>query len=218
MVGVPAQIDRFQHPVARGEECRQGIAHQPHHQHLGLGVAEADIEFEQHRARFGQHQPGIEDAFERPALARHRGDRGQYDALHDRSLKGRRDVRARRGAPHPASVRPRVAFADPFVILRSCKRQRIPAVDQRVKARLLAGQQILDNDLGSSGTEPALDQRRVDRPVSRIEIGRDRDPLAGGEAVGLYYDRCPMALDKRLGRPRIAEPAMGSGRDAGPHA
>ena len=129
MLVMPAQIDRSQHPVARGDQRRQRVAHQPHHQHLGLGVAEADIEFEQHRAGLGQHQPGIEDTLEGAALALHRRDRRQDDALHDPTFEHRVEARGRGTRTHPAGVRPGVAVAEALIILGGGEGQRVLAVD-----------------------------------------------------------------------------------------
>ena len=49
-VRIPAQIEILELPVARGEQRRHQIRHQPQHQHLAFRIAEADIVFDQLRA------------------------------------------------------------------------------------------------------------------------------------------------------------------------
>ncbi len=171
---MPAQIDLPQYSVMRRDQRRQRVAHQPHHQHLRLGVAKADIVFEQHRPGLGQHQPGIEDALEHPPLIPHRRDRGQDDAVHDLALERRGQDGGRRKGAHAAGIRAGVAVAEPLVVLRGGERQRVLAVDQREKARLLAFEKILDDDLRARRAEPALDQGGVDRAIGGVEIGARR--------------------------------------------
>ena len=111
-------------------------------------------------------------------------------------------------APMPPVFGPGVAVAGALVVLRRGERQRVLAVDERKKARLFAGEKILDDDLAPGGAEPALDERRIDRPARGIEIFGDGHPLAGGEPVGLDDDRRSVARRYTL----LPPPDRGSGR------
>src|SRR4051812_23756183 len=48
-IAVPAQVEILQLAVARGDERRHQIRHQPQHQHLTLRVAETDVVFDELR-------------------------------------------------------------------------------------------------------------------------------------------------------------------------
>ncbi len=63
--------------------------------------------------------------------------------------------------------------------------------------------------------ETVLDQRGVDRAKGRVEIGCDGDTLAGGEAIGLDDNRRAALGDIGFSRRRVAETAIGRGRNPG---
>ena len=48
---------------------------------------------------------------------------------------------------HSAGVRPRIAFADPLVILRRNQRRNVLAIAEAEKTYLLALKELLDDDL-----------------------------------------------------------------------
>jgi len=50
---------------------------------LGLGVAEADVEFEDFGTRGSHHEAGVEEAGERRAFFTHLGEGGEHDAVDD---------------------------------------------------------------------------------------------------------------------------------------
>ena len=89
------------------------------------------------------------------------------------------------------------------------------AVDQREKARLLAGEEFLDDDLGPGRAEAAL-RRAPHRPraCASATVGGDDDALAGGQPVGLDDDRRALRGDIGLRRGGVGEAAIGGGRDA----
>ena len=48
---VPAKVEMFQAALCAGDQGWQQIGFQARHQHLAFGIAEADVEFDQLRAR-----------------------------------------------------------------------------------------------------------------------------------------------------------------------
>ena len=117
-VVVPAQIEILQLPVARRQQRRQKIRHQPQHQHLAFRIAEADIVFDQLRAIFGDHQSGEQHAFVGRAHRLH-GAHGRHDDLvHHALVHFRRHDRRRRIGAHAAGIGTLVAVADALVVLR----------------------------------------------------------------------------------------------------
>ena len=125
--------------------------------------------------------------------------------VHDRALERRRQARRRRKRAHAAGVGAGVAVADALVILRRGERQRVAAVDEREKARLLAGEKFLDDDLGAglrrTGARPAPHRP----PGMRPRIIGDGHALAGGEPVGLDDDRRAALGDIGFGRAPVAK-------------
>ncbi len=75
-----------------------------------------------------------------PAIA------GRDHLAHDARMHRRRDDRRRRIGAHAARVGAAVAIAEPLVILARRERQRVRAVGHHDEARLLAVEEVLDDD------------------------------------------------------------------------
>ena len=189
------------------EHRRDQVALEPHHQHLGLWIAEAGIIFDQLGALRGEHQPGIEHAAERDAVRRHRRDGGRDDLV-ERALfevggeHGRRAVGA-----HPAGVGAGIALADALVILRRAKRHQRGAVGEDEEARLLAFKEFLDHRL-----RLAVREQRVERGLGLGAGEGDDDALARRQPVGLddHGQREGAGeRDVRVGAVRYADIARG---------
>ena len=212
-VGKPAQIEIAQLPFRRRQQRRHDVRHQPQHQHLALGIAEADVVFDQLRPRRRDHQPEIEHAGERHAHLLHRRDRRQHELVHGAAFHRRRHDRHRRIGAHAAGVGALVAVEHALVVLRGDQRDRGLAVAEREERRLLAVEEFLDHHLGA-GVAQAAAEHHVDR---RFRLGhglRHHHALAGGKAVGLDHDRRALGAHIGLGRRRRREPLVGGGRNA----
>jgi hypothetical protein len=126
--------------ISRGRcrECLQEVTFDPRQDRLCLGVAEAAIELEHLRPLLRQHQPGVQESYERDAASRKLGEH--------RKMHGREQVVGvlgtqlghRRVGPHPARIRAGVALPDALVIARRCQCDRIAAVGHREERHLLA--------------------------------------------------------------------------------
>ena len=211
---VPAQVQVGEHPVGRGHQRRQQVRLEARHQHLALRVAEADVELDQLGALLGDHQPGVEHALVRLALGLHGGHGGRDDLVHDPPLHLGRHYRRRGIGAHAAGVRPGLAVADPLVVLRRGERQHGLAVDEREEAGLLAVQEFLDDQGVAGRAELFLDHDGVDGGFGLGLAGGHRDPLAGGQAVGLDHDRDAGLADEAPGGPGVHEAAVLGGRHA----
>ncbi len=212
---VPAEIERRQFAIARGEQRRQEIGFEAWQQRLALGVAEADIEFDQLRTLRGQHQPGEEDAAKRRAAAGERRQRRADDACHRRLLDLGRECRRRRIGAHAAGIGPGVAVADALVILRRAEENRFLAICEREQRDFLADQTFLDHHPRAGGAELARLHEIGDRRLGLGHVGRHHHPLAGGEAIGLDHDRRAMPVEIGAGGGGIVEACPGGGRDGG---
>ena len=90
--------------------------------------------------------------------------------------------------------------------------QRVRAVDQGEEARLLAVQELLDDDLGAGGAERAGEAGVDGRLGLRRGLGDDH-ALAGRQAVGLDDDGQLLRRQVGLGGARVGEAAVGGGGD-----
>ena len=88
------------------------------------------------------------------------------------------------------------------------------AVAQHDEARLLALEELLDDDARPRGTHTVVDEHHVHRGVSLARLHRDHYPLARSKPVRLYYDGRPVALDVSVCRGGIGKGGIGRGRDA----
>ncbi len=191
-------------PAGRGRALHQveQVAAQARQHGLRLRVAEADVELEHLRPLGGEHEPGVEHAVERRALALELLHHGLEDAHADVLDPRRVDVLDRRIRAHAARVGAGVALADALVVARRRERERGLAVAQREQRQLGALEELLDDDrdVAEALVLEHLGQRRAGLVLA---LG-DHDALAGGEAVGL--DHRGVARRSRPGRRRRCAP------------
>ncbi len=174
---------------------------------LGLGIAEAAVPLDHHRAAVGgQHQPAVEQAAERAAGRGQRPHRGHEHAS--------RAIRARppRRPAATASRRPcrrcsgrrrrRRPPCDPPT--RRAARSRAPSQSAIIETSR-PGEPLLDDDAGAGLAEPASRQH-----VARGGLGlglrrRDHDALARRQPVRLDHHVPRLGVDERLGRGQLLE-------------
>ncbi len=211
-VGIPAQVEILELPIARRDQRRQEVRHQPQHQHLRLRVAEPRVVFDQLRAVLGDHQAGEQHALVGRAHRLHRPHGRKNDFVHRTlgDLVGHHR-RGRIGA-HAAGVRPRVAVADALVVLRRSERDGVLAVAQREERRLFALQELLDDNLGSRSPHAAA-EHHVHRGFRLGERHRDDDALSGREPVRLDDDRRTLLAHVVHRGLDIAEALISAGRN-----
>ena len=177
------------------------IAFQPHHQHLAFGIAEARIVFDQLRAVFGQHQPGIEHARIGRTLGGHGAHRRLDDLAHDLTLQILAQYRSGGIGAHAAGVRSGIARAHALVILRGADGHDRRAIGQREEAGLLAHQELLDHHFAARAAELAV-EHLVERVLGFFVGFGDDHALARGEPVSLEHERRIEALERA---PRLFE-------------
>src|SRR5579872_4281214 len=210
---IPAQIKRFELAVAARQQCGHQVRHQPQHQYLALGIAEADVVFDQLRPFVCDHQPSIQYALVGCAHRLHR-PQGRHDDLgHDAGAHRVIDIRRRRIGAHAAGIRTLVAVKGAFVVLRGRERDGVFAVAQREERGFFALQKLLDDDFGA-GLADAAAEHHVDRGLGFGHGFSDDHPLAGGKAVGLDDDRRALRAHISFGWLRGAEAFVGRCRDS----
>ena len=209
-VVVPAQVEGVEHAVGGGDQRRQQVGLEAHHEHLALGVAEAHVVLVELGAVLGDHDAEVEHALEGRPPRRHAAHGGPDDLVERPARHLGRHHRRRRIGAHAAGIGARVAVADALVVLRRGQRQHVLAVDQGEEARLLAFQELLDDDLGARGSERA-GEAGVDGLLGRRRRLGDDHALAGRQAVGLDDDRQLLRRQIGLGGARIGEAAIGAG-------
>ena len=188
------------------------IRHQPQHQHLAFGIAEAHVVFENLGSIRGEHQPGIEHAAERGAARLHGPQRRQHDLVHGARGERRRQGGRRRIGPHAAGIWSMIAVEDPLVILRRGERNGVLAIAERKERDLLADQEFLDHDLGA-GRPDAAAENSIDCGLGFRDACRHHHALAGRQSVGLDHDRRALRPHIGLGGRRRDEALIGAGRN-----
>ncbi len=144
-------------------------------------------------------------------------NRVQHAARH-----GVRDQRAGREGSHAAGVRPLVAVERPLVILRRRQDPRAHAIGQDEERGLAPAQELLDDHPCSGAAEAAVDHHVPHGGLRLPAVGRDDDPLAGGQTVGLDDHRvaeaAPAQHVKGVGRARARGVAGGGNAAVGHQA
>src|SRR6185503_17936567 len=120
-----------------------------------------------------------------------------------------RERRRWRDGAHPAGVRARVTRADALVVARGRERDDGFAVDERLKAGLLAGEELLEHD------RTAVRGRRADRGARLLRRGAHGHALAHRESVGFHDEWHLPPLERPPRRLGIGEELGPRGRDAG---
>src|ERR1019366_7405606 len=165
------------------------VAFHAHHDGLGLRIAEAAIELQHHGPARRHHNAAIEDAFVLRALGPHAGDDRTRDVAHQPVAHLGIDHLVGRISAHAAGVRALVIVEYPLVVLRSHQRNYALAIAHHQERQLFALQTLLEYH-ARSGLAQHLAAEHVFGGALRVVLAlRDDDTLAGGETVGLHYDR-----------------------------
>ena len=206
-------------PVRRGHQRPQqvGFGVEARQQRLTFGVAEAGVVFEEKGLAVDDHDAGVEHPGVGTALGGHGGHGGHDDALHDPVADLRRHGGGGGNGAHAPGVGAGAALARRLVVPRRGQGQDGLAVGEGEEARLLAVEELLDDDLAPRGAE-APAEGLVHGRLRRRLGPRHGDPLACGQAVGLDHDRGAVRRDPRLGGGGLGKAPVGGGRDAVPGA
>ena len=121
------------------------IALDQRHDRLALGIAEADIIFDELGSVGRKHQPGIKHAAKRRSCGGERPRRGEHDFVHRTFLQLRREHRCRRVGAHPTGIGTGIAFTDALMVLSRGQRHCGVAVHEREQARFLTLQKFFDH-------------------------------------------------------------------------
>ena len=149
----PTQFDVRQTAVGDGAERLHQIAVETHENRLCLRIAETDVEFQNLRAVFRDHQSRVDDAAEiQTILLDALQERLQHLLVDDLPHRVRHDWRGRIGA-HAARVRAEIAVQRALMVLRTRQRLDGLAVAQRDDGGLFADQAFLQQHAGSSLAE-----------------------------------------------------------------
>ena len=190
----PAQVS-----IGHGEEELRGVDVQQRQHHLGLGVPEAHVVFDDLRAVRGQHEAGVEHAAVVDATAAQlldqRADGRVHDGVHHRPVH----VRHRRVSPHATGVRPGVAVADALEVLRRHQRDGVGAVAEHEERALLADQALLNDDGSSGVAERGARELGGDILASLVQGLRDQHALACRQSVRLDHPGSRQRLEVRHG-------------------
>ncbi len=182
-------------------------------EHARLGIAEAHVELQDARDPGLDHEPHEEDAAKRRPFFAHAAERWLDDEPLDLLRDRPRDDRRGRVSAHAARVRALVAVADALVILRGGEREEALAVGDDVEARLLAWEELLDDDGATRIAERAFAHRGAHRGERLVRGLGDDDPLACREPIRLDDERAVRGAHVRLRGVRVVEDLEGRGRD-----
>ena len=186
-------IDRAQRSLHQGavadrgaEQCRGELAVEQRQENLRLGVAEAGVELEDHRAFVGEHQAGVQHAAIRGPVARH-PPRDRLEDLGDCALERvAAEPRHRGEGAHAAGVRPGVPDAEPLVVARRRQRHDRGVADECKGADLDPFETLLEHD---ARARPSHREQVADGGLGLLDRLRHDDALAGGQPVGLHDGR-----------------------------
>ncbi len=198
---------------AVGEEVER-LRAEAHHQDLTLGVAEADVVFDETRAAVRNHETRVEDALVGCAAPGHFGDRGPHDLLHGAGGDGVGEDGGGGVGAHSSGVGARVPFSHPLVVLRGADGQAVGAVAEDEEGGFLSVHEFLDHHLGARRAEGAA-EHVVDGGLGLGEGRGHDDALAGGEAVGLHDDGGALLADPGAGGGGVPKTRPGGSGDAG---
>ena len=120
------------------EQSLGEIAVEAHHQGFALGIAKANIIFEDIEAIAFDHKADKHHAAKRRVARRHRRERGAHHFVHyprfeSGAVTGQRGVRA-----HSSGVRAAIVVEHRLMILRAAECDRIDPVAQREERKLFA--------------------------------------------------------------------------------
>ena len=194
------------------EQVHEVAPHAGHHA-LALRVAEPDVVLKELDVVALDHEPGEDDAREGAPLGRHAVDGGLDDVLHHPRLERGGENGGGGVGAHAAGVEAGVALAHALVVLRADQGDRLTAADHREEGRLLAIQEILDDDFGARGAERRVDHHVVHGVQGGLYVHRDNDAFARGESIRLDDDGRTLFLYVGLGRLGVGEALVLGGGD-----
>ena len=162
------------------------VALDAQHHAFGLGVAHADVVFDDHRVAAHVNQAEEDKAFVVDALGGQSLHGGADDAvfhLPHPCLVGKGDGRH---GTHAAGVQSFVALAYALVVLRFGQYLVILAVGEHEHRALYAAEELLDDHFGRCLAEHAV-EHLAQLALGLVERGHDEHALAGAESVGLEH-------------------------------
>ena len=171
--------------VGAGPEVLQEVALQEAQDHLGLGVAEAHVEFEHLGAVSREHQAHVQAALEEPTVVAHAVQDGLDDLLADPLDQLGPDSGHGRDRSHAAGVRAGVTVAHALVILGAREEREVHAIAQDVDGHLGPSQELLDDHHLAGVTVDAVDHEVVESRLGLLLAHGNHHALAGRQAVGL---------------------------------
>ena len=116
---------------------------------------------------------------------------------------------------HTAGIGAGVAVVGALVVLSSAERQGMPAVTESEKRDLFASQELLDDDGRACFTEATGVHHMIYGAESHCLGGSHHHAFAGGQAIGLDYQRGTAAADEISGGGGIVELLPARRGDAG---
>ena len=209
----PGEIARGHAARGAGQQGRDDVIGQAHHQDLTFGIAKTHIEFNDFRAVRRDHQPDIQDALIGETGLSHRINDRRGDGLVHLFQKLRRHHRGGGVGAHAARVRALIAVQKALVILAGGQGQTVHAIGQDEDARLLARHEFLKDKPGAGAAESA-GQHRLRFVDSGVDIGGDHHALARRQTVRLDDIRRAEGVKKRACGDRIGHFAVHRGRHA----
>ncbi len=185
------------------------------HEGLGFGVSEAGVEFEHFGSAGGEHESGIEHAFEVDAVAFEGIDGGDehfgVDGVHELVVDQGRGAEG----THAAGVGAGVIFANAFVILCGVEDIDVSAVDQSEDGHFFADESFFD-DHGASGVAEGVVEHHLFEGFDGVLGGvGDDDAFAFGESGGFDDDGGFTGFDVGFGLFEVGEGFGVGGGDAG---
>ena len=166
-----------------GEE----VALQKRKHHLGLGIAEAAVVFDDLRAVFGDQLPEVEAALEAAALGVHGAERRQEDFFHTPCRDFRGVIRIRRDGAHAAGVETGVVVSGALVVHAGDHWDDGFSVGEREHRDFGTFEVFFDHDLIAAVTELFLLHHLPHGPEGLLPGLGDDDALAEGKPVGLDH-------------------------------
>ncbi len=170
-------------------EQRQYIPFNHGHDHLGLGITEAGIEFQHFGSVGGNHQTYIQYPLVRTAFSNHSPKNRFHNSFLDFLMKftginGRVDI-----GPHTSGVRPLVVIKNLFMVLSGNKGYKILPIAYNKQADLLPIKTFLNNHPVSGFPQAVLQHDTFQSLISLLLTAGHYYPFACRQTVCFYHYR-----------------------------
>ena len=165
-----------------------GVGLERRHEHLALGVAEADVELDDLGAGRGHHDADVKRAAVIDAVGFQAAQRGRDDLLAETAFDLGRDDGGGGISTHAAGIEAGIAFADALMVLARREHEVFVAADHEHDRRLFALHEFLDDDFVPGRTEDLGLHHVAQRGLGFGVRGRDDDALPRRQAGGLDDD------------------------------